>query len=203
VAGANVQLSVSQFTASQPDGTFELAGAPAGEVLLDAQKVQDEMLLSAQVKADVVGNETIHVDIDLQAPSHLFRRLRIEGWMNTIDYEFAAAAHPHEVSSIEGIVDLDPGTATHRVKTFDNACDDAVGRLYLTCDLQSDDSVRVAAKLRCYNTDDPEDDPDDYSQAEIDAFVVKAGETKSRWLYTDDDNYAEAHFSITNHTNQS
>lgn len=204
VQGANVQLSVSQFTASQADGTFVLADAPAGQVLIEAQKVQDDMLLTAQVKADVVADKVTDVILDLQAPSHLFRRIRIEGWMDTIDYEFAAAAYPHCMGvGMEGIIDLDPGTATHAVKTFDNACDDAVGRLYVSCDLQSDDSVRVSVKLRCYNTDDPADDPDDYSQAQIDPFVVGPDQQWSGWIYTDDDNYAEAHFTVTNRTNQS
>jgi hypothetical protein len=201
VKAANVQLSVSQFTASKDDGTFEIKGAPAGQVLLDAQGAQDNMLLSAQVNATVKANQAINVNIDLQAPSHLFRRVRIEGWMETIDYEFAAAAYPHCVNDIEGIVDLDPGTSTHGVKIFDNPCDDAVGRLYVTCHLRSDDSVEVKVKLRCYNSDEPSDD--DYSQAEIDSFVVKADHSWSGWIYTDDDNYAEANFTVTNRTNQS
>ena len=201
VQGANVQLSVSQFTASQSDGRFEITGAPAGPVLLDVQKVQDNMLLTAQVHVDVKANQTVTVNVDLAAPSHLFRRIRIEGFMETTDYEFAAAAYPHCVNEIEGIVDLDPGTATHKTKTFECACDDAVGKLYVTCDLQSDDSVKVSVKLRCYNSD--EASGDDYSQAQINSFVVGPDQTWSGWIYSDDDNYAEADFSVTNRTNQS
>lgn len=201
--GAHVQISETQFTASKDDGSFEITGAPAGPVLIDTQKPQDNMLLTAKVKADVAANKTTSVKIDLQAPSHLFRRIRIEGSMLTVDYEFAAAAYPQWRSDIEGIIDLDPGTATHKVKTFDAPCDDAVGRLYVTCDLQSDDSVKVKVKIRCYNTDDPSDDPEDYSQAEIDSFVVKPDKSWSGWISTDDDNYASAQFTVTNRTNQS
>ena len=201
VQGANVQLSVSQFTASQSDGSFEIKGAPAGSVLLDVQKVQDNMLLTAQVHVDVKANQTVTKNVDLEAPSHLFRRIWIEGFMATTDYEFAAAGYPHCVNDIDGIIDLDPGTATHKTRTFECACDDAVGKLYVTCDLQSDDSVKVSVKLRCYNSD--EASGDDYSQAQINAFVVGPNETWSGWLYTDDDNYAEADFSVTNRTNQS
>ena len=201
VQGANVQLSVSQFTASQSDGSFEIKGAPAGPVLLDVQKVQDNMLLTAQVHVDVKANQTVTKNVDLEAPSHLFRRIRVEGFMATTDYEFAAAAYPHCVNDIDGIIDLDPGTATHKTRTFECACDDAVGKLYVTCDLQSDDSVKVSVKLRCYNSD--EASGDDYSQAQINSFVVGPDETWSGWIYSDDDNYAEADFSVTNRTNQS
>jgi hypothetical protein len=201
VQGANVQLSVSQFTASKTDGTFEISGAPAGSVLLEIQKVQDNMLLTAQLNVDVQANQTVVANIDLQAPSHVFRRIRVEGFMATTDYEFAAAAYPHCVNAIEGIIDLDPGTATHRTKTFECACDDAVGKLYVTCDLRSDDSVKVTVKLRCYNSD--EASGDDYSQAQIDSFIVEAGQTWSGWIYSDDDNYTEADFTVTNSTNQS
>ena len=201
VQGANVQLSVSQFTASQTDGSFEIKGAPAGPVLLDVQKVQDNMLLTALVQVDVKANQTVTANVDLQAPSHLFRRIRVEGYMATTDYEFAAAAYPHCVNDIDGIIDLDPGTATHKTKTFECACDDAVGKLYVTCDLQSDDSVKVSVKLRCYNSD--EASGDDYSQAQINSFVVGPDQTWSGWIYSDDDNYAEADFSVTNRTNQS
>ena len=181
VQGANVQLSVSQFTASQSDGSFEIKGAPAGPVLLDVQKVQDNMLLTAQVHVDVKANQTVTKNVDLEAPSHLFRRIRIEGFMATTDYEFAAAGYPHCVNDIEGIIDLDPGTATHKTRTFECACDDAVGKLYVTCDLQSDDSVKVSVKLRCYNSD--EASGDDYSQAQINSFVVGPDQTWSGWIY--------------------
>jgi hypothetical protein len=201
VQGANVQLSVNQFTASQSDGSFEITGAPAGAVLLDVQKAQDNMLLTAQVAVEVKARQTVVANVDLEAPSHLFRRIRIEGFMATTDYEFAAAGYPHCANDIEGIVDLDPGTATHKTRTFECACDDAVGKLYVTCDLQSDDSVKVSVKLRCYNSD--EASGDDYSQAQISSFVLGPDETWSGWLYTDDDNYAEADFSVTNRTNQS
>jgi len=33
--------------------------------------------------------------------------------------------------------------------------------------------------------------------------VVGPGQTWSGWIYSDDDNYAEADFSVTNRTNQS
>ena len=66
---------------------------------------------------------------------------------------------------------------------------------------QSDDSVKVSVKLRCYNSD--EASGDDYSQAQINSFVVGPDETWSGWIYSDDDNYAEADFSVTNRTNQS
>ena len=77
VQGANVQLSVSQFTASKSDGTFEIKGAPAGVVLLDVQKVQDNMLLTALVSVDVKANQIVTANVDLEAPSHLFRRIRV------------------------------------------------------------------------------------------------------------------------------
>ena len=60
VQGANVQLSVSQFTASQSDGSFEIKGAPAGPVLLDVQKVQDNMLLTALVHRQRQGKPDGH-----------------------------------------------------------------------------------------------------------------------------------------------
>ena len=41
---------------------------------------------------------------------------------------------------------------------------------------------------------------DNYSQAQIDSFIVKPDHTWSGWIYSDDDNYADAHFSVTNRT---
>src|SRR5262249_42669258 len=148
--------------------SYELDHVPVGQVVIEAQKVDDgpkvgdDMLLSATVKAQVTANHTTTADIDLKAPSKMFRRVRVEGWMRTKDWEFAAAVDPITVRDIEGFMDLDPGTATHAVKTFENPCDDAVGKVWFTCDLKSDGMVEVKVKIRCYHQD--EATGDDYTE---------------------------------------
>jgi hypothetical protein len=204
VGGADAQLTESHATHTAADGTFTLTNVPVGDNIVEAQKEHDGVLLTAQAKVAVAEGETAQVTIDLQAPSHVFRRLHVEGWMLVSDYEFAAAVDPWSYGDINGFADLDPGTATHAVRTFDHVTDDAYGRLTLTFDLRTDDSVEVNARIRVYHEDNASNN--DFDEASLQPFVVKAGGSWSGWMYLGelhDTDYAEAHFTVANRTNQS
>ncbi|WP_136419582.1 carboxypeptidase-like regulatory domain-containing protein [Herbaspirillum sp. ST 5-3] len=202
MAGVNVQISENQFTHTAADGSFTLTGVPVGKVLIDAQKVDGSgNNLTAEVSTNVAANQTSSVTIDLQLPSHLFRRITIDGWMSTTDYEFAAAAYPHSVGDFYGVAQLGPDSSTHVVKHFDRTADDAMGRLILTFDLLDKDVVQVKATIRCY--DSSTDDTDDYDEWKLDPFVLKPGQSGTWWLWVEGDNYAEAHFTLTNKVDQS
>jgi len=201
VKGAHVQISEKQFAYTDANGAYKIDKVPVGQMVIEAQKEQGGMLLTATVKAPVTANHATTADVNLHAPSHLFRRLRIEGSMRTKDWEFAAAVDPTTTRMIEGYVDLDPSTATHGVKTFDNHCDDAVGRVYFNCDLKSDGTVVVKVKIRCYHQSEPTGD--DYTEGNLNPIEIKPGKSWSGWIYAEDGNRAEAHFTLINRTNAS
>ena len=64
-----------------------MEGAPTGAVRVQARAVQDGVLLTGQGAASVAADQTVAVTIDLEAPSDLFRRVRVEGWMHVIDHD--------------------------------------------------------------------------------------------------------------------
>jgi hypothetical protein len=99
------------------------------------------------------------------------------------------------------LVDLDPGTATHAAKHFDCVAFGVVlGRLILSFDLNSDDSVKVKATIRCYRSPKPEtDDYDEASQVN----VLKAGQSGTFLIGVQGFNDAWAVYSLRNETNQS
>jgi len=205
--GADVQITEFLATHSDPNGQFMLSTVPVGNVIVSAQKVMDAspagaVLMTAKATVNVKANETAKVILDLIPPSHVFRRILIDGSLKTIDYEWAAAAYPQNVNYFNAIVDLDPGDATHVTKTFDCvADDDTLGRLYLTFDLQPNDSVRVKVMIRCYDSNS--DDTDDYNEASLDPFILPSGGQSSKRIFVDGDNYAEGIFYLTNETNPS
>lgn len=202
LAGVNVQISENQFTHTAADGSFTLTNVPVGLAWIDAQKVDaDGNNLTAKVSTNVVANQTANVTVNLQLPSHLFRRITIDGWMSTTDYEFAAAAYPHSVGDFYGVAQLGPDSSTHVVKHFDRVADDAFGRLILTFDLLDKDAVQVKATIRCY--DSSTDDTDDYDEWKLDPFILKPGQSGTWWLWVEGDNYSEAHFTLTNKVDQS
>jgi hypothetical protein len=202
VAGANVQISENQFTHSLNDGSFTLAKVPVGKLQIDAQKVDaNGDPLTALVEANVAANQSTNVVVDLAAPSHLFRRVRIDGWQSTTDYEFAAAAYPFSMRDFSGLAQLGPDSTTHTVKHFDLTADDAMGRLFLTFDLLDNDVVEVKTTLRCYDAEN--DETDDYDEWTIESFLLKPGAQATRWIWVEGDNYAEAHFTLTNLVDQS
>ena len=129
-------------------------------------------------------------------------RVVIDGSLGTTDYEFAAAGYPHNHADFNGLVDLDPNTATHAVRTFDCvADDDTLGRLILTFDLQSDGAIQVKTTIRCYDSNKA--DTDDYDEGSLDPFMLPKG-GHSHWsIYVDGDNYAEAYFHVSNVTDPS
>lgn len=196
VVGANVQISENQFTHSAADGSFTLTSVPVGKILIDAQKVDaDGNNLTAEVSTTVVANQAVTANIHLQLPSHLFRRVTIDGWMRTTDYEFAAAVNPSSAGDFYGVVQLGPSSSTHVTKNFDVVADeDTLSRLILTFDLLDKDAVQVKATLRCY--DSAQADTDDYDEWKLDPFVIKPGQSRTWWLWVEGDNYAEAHFTL-------
>ena len=191
-AGASVQISENQFTHSAADGSFTLTNVPVGQIIVEASHQE----LKGKATVNVTANATTQVTVNLEQPSHLFRRMVIDGWMATTDYEFAAAAYPHAVGDIYNIAQLGPSSSTHVTKTFDLTADDAMGRLYLTFDLLANDAIQVKAKLRCY--DSGTDDTDDFDDGNLDPFVIQAGHSGTWWMFVDGDNYTEAHFTLTN-----
>ena len=189
-------------THTDANGKFTIDNVPVGDVIVEAQKEIDNLLMSAAPHVQVTANHTSDITIDLAAPSHVFRRIVIDGSLGVTDYEFAAAAYPHNFSDFNGLADLDPGTATHVTKTFDCVCDDdTLGRLFLTFDLQPDDSVIVKTKLRCYDSNKA--DTDDYDEAELDPFTIGPGGHSHWTIYVDGENYAEAYFHVENTLNPS
>ena len=202
VAGADVQITAAMHTHTDANGQFTIDNVPVGDVIVEAQKEIDNLLMSAAPHVQVTANHTTDITIDLAAPSHVFRRIVIDGSLGVTDYEFAAAAYPHNYSEFNGLADLDPGTATHVTKTFDCVCDDdTLGRLFLTFDLQPDDSVIVKTTLRCYDSDKA--DTDDYDEAQLDPFTIGPGGHSHWTIYVDGENYAEAYFHVENTLNPS
>src|SRR6185437_12984139 len=137
---ARVWFTDQLTTETAADGTFHLASVPVGNLELNAQKVEpatptlpDGLFLSAQVDVAVTANHDTKLDINLQPPPATRRRAIVDGWIKTIDYEFAAAADPSRTGQIAYEVDLSPDAATHVRQTFDQiADDDTLGRLILT-----------------------------------------------------------------------
>ena len=191
-AGVSVQISQNQFTHTAADGSFTLTGVPVGAVLVTADKQE----LHGQASATVVANKTAEVKLELKQPSHLFRRLTIDGWMATTDYEFAAAAYPHSVGDFYNIAELGPSSSTNAVKIFDQVADDAMGRLILTLDLLANDVIQVKATLRCY--DEGYADGGNYQEGHLEPFTIAPGKSGTWWMFVDGDNYAEAHFTLSN-----
>jgi hypothetical protein len=197
-----VQITVAQLAHSDAQGKFTLTTVPTGEVIVTAQKVQNNERLSAQAVVKIIGGQTANVTLDLQPPSDSFRRIVIDGNIATTDYEFAAAAYPHNDSDFNGLADLDPMTATHVVRTFTClADDDTLGMLILTFDLQVDDSVSVKTTIRCYNSSTA--DTDDYDEGSLQPFTLSPGESNYRWITVDGENRADAFFQVQNVTNPS
>ncbi|HEX7699446.1 MAG TPA: carboxypeptidase-like regulatory domain-containing protein, partial [Kofleriaceae bacterium] len=202
VAGGDVQISAAMQTHTDGNGKFTIANVPVGEVIVAAQTEIDNLRMSAAPPVQVTANHTTDLTIDLAAPSHVFRRIVIDGSLNVTDYEFAAAAYPHNHSDFNGLADLDPGTATHVTKTFDCVCDDdTLGRLFLTFDLQPDDSVIVKTTIRCYDSNKA--DTDDYDEGELDPFTLAPGGHSHWTIFVDGDNAAEAYFHVENTVNPS
>jgi hypothetical protein len=205
-AGADIQITESLATHSDANGGFRLDGVPVGSVIVGAQKVMGTglsgVLTSAQATVNVSANQTTILALTLTPPSHTFRRILINGGLKTINYEWDAAVNPQNYSEFNGIVDLDPQDATHMTKTFDCvADDDTLGRLYLTFDLQANDSVTVKTMIRCYDSNT--DDTDDYDEASLDPFILHAGKHSSWSIVVDGQNYAWACFDLMNETNPS
>jgi hypothetical protein len=145
---------------------------------------------------------TTDLTIDLKPPSHAFRRIVIDRSHMTIDFEFAAAADPHNYTDFNGPADQNPGTATHASRHFDCVAEnDVLRRLILTFDLNTDDSVTVKTTLRCY--DSSEADTDDYDEGSLDAFLLPAGKTSHWEIFVEGDNRAGAWFTAQNINNQS
>ena len=202
LAGADVQITVAQLAHSDAQGKFTLTTVPTGEVIVTAQKVQNNERLSAQAVVKIIGGQTANVTLNLQPPSDLFRRIVIDGNIMTTDYEFAAAANPRNNSNFNGIADLDPTTATHAVKTFDCIADnDTLGRLILTFDLQTDGSVSVKSTIRCYDLST--DDTDDYDEGSLPPFTLSPGHSSHWDIHVDGENRADAYFQVQNVTNPS
>jgi len=191
-AGVSVQISQNQFTHTAADGSFTLTGVPVGSVLVTAEKQE----LHGSASVTVAANQTANLTLDLQPPPHWFRRLTIDGWMATTDYEFAAAAYPHSVGDFYNIAQLGPSSSTHAVKVFDQVADDAMGRLILTLDLLANDVIQVKATLRCYG--EGYADGDNYQEGHLAPFTIGPNKTGTWWMFVDGDNYAEAHFTLTN-----
>ncbi|WP_332852988.1 carboxypeptidase-like regulatory domain-containing protein [Duganella sp. S19_KUP01_CR8] len=191
-AGVSVQLSQNQFTHSAADGSFTLTGVPVGSVQVTADKQE----LHGAATVTVAANQTANVTVDLKDPQHWFRRMTIDGWMATTDYEFAAAAYPHSVGDFYNIAQLGPSSDTHVVKVFDQVADDAMGRLILTLDLLANDVIQVKATLRCYG--EGYADGDNYQEGHLAPFTVGPNKSGTWWMFVDGDNYAEAHFTLTN-----
>jgi hypothetical protein len=86
VDGAAVQITASQATHTNGQGYYNLDNVPIGDVIVEAQKVIDGVLMAAQVPAAVASNQNTHVDIELQPPAHFFRRIIITGDQRTTHY---------------------------------------------------------------------------------------------------------------------
>ncbi len=191
-AGVEVRLSQNHFTHTAADGSFALNNVPAGQVHVVASLKE----LSCEATVTLAANQNKVVAMVLEQPSHLFRRITVDGWMRTTDYQFAAS-DPTSVGNFHNLAQLGPGSQTHAVKIFDHVTDgDTMGRLILTFDLLANDAIQVKATIRCY--DSGAADTDDYEESHLQPFTVNPGGSGTWWMWVEGDNYAEAHFTLTN-----
>lgn len=191
VVGARVARDATHFVTTQKDGSFLFEHVGTGPVQLEVEYGT----LRGTATTTVAANQTAQVAIDLQPPAHLFRRLVIDGWMRTVDYEFAAAFDPYTIGDIYAIAQVGPASSTHVRKQFDLRCDDALGRLTLSLDLLDNDAVMVSTTLRCYHDGKGEDD---YVEAQLLPFIIPAGYSYSADVHAYDGDKAYASFTISN-----
>lgn len=199
VAGADVQVS-GQFTHSGTDGKFQLT-VPADNLIVEAQKLSGGELLSGQTNITVAPNSTVNVTVDLKPPAQTFRRIIVTGHMTTVDKHLIGSDTPNSVE-FNGFADLDPGDATHAVRNFDCiADDDVLGRLILTFDLQTDNSIRLHITIRVFDSNKP--DTDDFDEGSLQQFIIGPGQSGHFTIFVDGENAAEATFDVTNAQNPS
>ena len=73
---------------------------------------------------------------------------------------------------------------------------EVLGQLILTLDLLANDKVKVKTKIRCYDSAD--ENTDDFGEWTIGDMICNPGGTVSASIWVEDDNYAEASFTVTN-----
>lgn len=84
--GAIVQLYDGKTTIANENGDYSLEHVPLGSYEVKASSDLGGIYLSATVPFTLSGSAQ-RVDVDLQAPSALFRRLKIQGTMHIVDFE--------------------------------------------------------------------------------------------------------------------
>lgn len=192
--GARVELNQNNFVYTKDGGTFRLDDVPAGLALLQVSHGE----LAKEQSVIVPADQDIDTTVDLQPPSHLFRRVVIDGWQTTVDWEFGGAMHPSKTEPFYRVVQLSPSSSSHVSEKFKLPCDNAVGLLLLSFDLLDKDAIRVHTRMRCYHSDEAEGD--DYVETQLKPFDVPAGHTHLRGIEARDGNRAYAEFTITNST---
>jgi hypothetical protein len=159
VAGAQVQLYDGKFTHTGGSGEFTLADVPAGKYTCEVQKIEPNGLyLSVSKDVNIGANKTTDATFELTGPSDLYRKIVINGFMGTTDYELLSAVDPHAEKDIYAALMVGPYSTHAEAAPFDCVADnDVLGRIIFTADWQVDKSVKINMIARCFDGTQPTD----------------------------------------------
>ena len=183
VEGATIELSGGQFAAfSGADGTFAFIDVPAGLYQLTAYKVIDDQgtLQSTLEPMDIeITADDQDIVVRLSGPNPDYREIVYDVDMHVKDFEFAAAAHPHEWEYYEGVAHVGPSDPYVELGPFSCLCDnDVLAHGWIDLEWKPDRSVHYRRRLRLYDGSEPDDDSWNHSS---NWKSLAPGQTKSGW----------------------
>jgi hypothetical protein len=156
VGGATIELSGGQFAAfSGGDGAFSFVDVPIGLYQLTAYKVVDEegTFHSTREPVDVEiteGDEDVIVE--LSGPDPDYREIVYRVDMHVKDYEFMAAADPHEYKYYDGVAHVGPSDPYVEVGPLSCLCDnDVLAEGWIDLEWKPDRTIRYRRRLRLHD----------------------------------------------------
>lgn len=170
VDGATIELSGGQFAAfSGSDGTFAFIDVPVGLYQLTAYRVVDAQgtLQSTLEPMDVeITEDDQDIVVRLSGPNPDYREIIYDVEMHVKDFEFAAAAHPHEWEYYEGVAHVGPSDPYVELGPFSCLCDnDVLAHGWIDLEWKPDRSVQFRRRLRLYDGSEPDDDSWNHSSS--------------------------------------